>query len=60
MKFSSIFQVLITDDLIPQMVAAFECLTENFEASEEPKVFEWPDKSLKIIIANPNPVINIA
>lgn len=49
------FKVLITDDLVPQMINDFRDLALHPEKIELPKQFEWPDRNLRIVIDTPTP-----
>lgn len=49
-------QVLIADDLVPQMIAVFRDLAAvSAEKMELPKHYEWPDRQLRIVIDVPPP-----
>ncbi|XP_037947886.1 suppressor of fused homolog [Teleopsis dalmanni] len=49
-------QVLITDDLIPRMMEAFQNANlDKIEVTQRLE-FEWPDKKLKLIIDNPSTI----
>lgn len=45
-------QVLITDDIVPQMMESFKYLVDPNEKFDLPLTFEYPDKNLSIIIDN--------
>ncbi|XP_055383006.1 suppressor of fused homolog [Condylostylus longicornis] len=47
-------QIMITDDLVPRMMEAFQTIDTSKELTER-REFEWPDKNLKVIIDNPIP-----
>lgn len=45
-------QILITDDMIPQMIEAFKNLADPLYKIEVPLTFEWHEKNLTIVIDN--------
>lgn len=49
-KNRTFFQVLITDDMIPEMIESFRHLTDPVEGIELPMTFEWPDQNFSIIV----------
>lgn len=54
-------QVLIANDLVPQMIAVFRDLAAvSADKLELPKHFEWPDRRLRIVIDAPPPPPNVA
>lgn len=54
-------QVLIADDLVPQMIAVFRDLAAvSADKLELPKHYEWPDRRLRIVIDAPPPPTSAA
>lgn len=46
-------QVMISNDLLNKMLESFQCLNGiSYDKIELPKVFEWPENNLEIIIDN--------